>query len=223
MSLFVNTINAQHFPKNESGEIEFTEVVETELKKKQLFANAKEWVATTFGDYKSVLQFEDNENCKLIIKGSSAVDFYISKIVPGKSMTVTKEKINYTVTIECKNNRYRYIVNNILIDRTFAMSSISYKSNTTFPPSQHLVNINKATITLNNYKADLDSLNVLDAYEMKKKEKRSHLYRVAKCKKDIEEYKKTIKGEQDFHNHGLAAIKSLVESLKKKMSVNDDF
>ena len=31
-------------------------------------SNAKQWVAKTFGDYKSVLQYEDDENYKIIIK-----------------------------------------------------------------------------------------------------------------------------------------------------------
>ena len=36
------------------------------------FSNAKEWIAKTYGDYQSVLQFEDDKNYKIIIKGSKA-------------------------------------------------------------------------------------------------------------------------------------------------------
>lgn len=58
--------------------------------------NAKEWVATTFGDYKRVIQFEDTENCKLIIKGVSPIDFTSATVkvddVVGMS---TKEKTIY--------------------------------------------------------------------------------------------------------------------------------
>ena len=58
--LISSCLYAQDFHKNINGNIEFSEVIETTLKKNVLHSNAKEWVAKTFGDYKSVLQFEDN-------------------------------------------------------------------------------------------------------------------------------------------------------------------
>ena len=35
--------------------------------------NAKQWIAKNFGDYKSVLQFEDDANHRIIIKGTMAI------------------------------------------------------------------------------------------------------------------------------------------------------
>lgn len=71
--------NAGLYPVNENTDrIEFSEIVEAvSLSKDQLFSNAQTWIANTFGDYKNVIQFEDKETGKLILKGNSSQKKYL--------------------------------------------------------------------------------------------------------------------------------------------------
>lgn len=62
---------------------------------------SKEWIAKSFGDYQSVLQFEDNSNCKIIIKGFSEMS--------------DDSKLSYTITINAKDDKYRVQFSDLLI------------------------------------------------------------------------------------------------------------
>lgn len=62
---------------------------------------SKEWVAKSFGDYKSVLQFEDDSNCKIIVKGFSAMS--------------DDSKLSYAITIDAKDDKYRVQFSDLLI------------------------------------------------------------------------------------------------------------
>lgn len=53
----------------------------------------KEWVAKTFGDYKSVIQFEDGDNHKIILKGFTRL--------------ADKSRLTYTITIDSRDDKYR--------------------------------------------------------------------------------------------------------------------
>lgn len=68
---------------------------------KQKHLLAKEWVAKTFGDYKSVLQFEDDEAYKIIVKGFSPMS--------------DDSKLSYTITIDSKDDKYRIIISDLSI------------------------------------------------------------------------------------------------------------
>lgn len=61
---------------------------------------AKEWAAKKFGDYKSVLQFEDDQTHKIIIKGHS--DVY-------------KGNLSYTITIDSKDDKYRVKIEDLIV------------------------------------------------------------------------------------------------------------
>lgn len=62
---------------------------------------AKEWVAKTFGDYKSVLQFEDDNACKIIVKGFSPMS--------------DDSKLSYTITIDSRDDKYRVVISDLEI------------------------------------------------------------------------------------------------------------
>lgn len=74
---------------------DFSEIVNTDVPKVKCFGRLKEWVAKNFGNYKSVVQLEDNENCKLVAKGCSKVSKFDNDL------------ISFTMTMECKDGRYR--------------------------------------------------------------------------------------------------------------------
>ena len=117
--IFVFTTNAQDFnlPVNGNGEVEFREIVQSNLSSSLLFANAKEWIAKTFGDYKKVLQYEDAQNFKVIIKGKIPTNEYVNNY-SGLIIQEWSEIIDFTLTIECKDKRYRYIIDGISLIKT---------------------------------------------------------------------------------------------------------
>lgn len=199
----VTTIHAQDFPLNNDGEVEFTEVVEVGLSKDKLHANAKEWIAKTFGDYKKVIQFEDNENCKLIIKGISNISHFA--VAPGMA---TRENVSYIITIESKDNKYRYKINDILVNQKMTMLGTPVNLNP-FVPIKHLKNIS-------GYNKELDELKLIDVSKMKNKTLQEHQNKIANIEKNISD-------EITFYNQEYAAIVGIIDSLKKSMVINDDF
>ncbi|HOZ13379.1 MAG TPA: DUF4468 domain-containing protein [Tenuifilaceae bacterium] len=203
VSLCFSNIKSQDFPKNANGEVEFTEVIETNLSKAKLYSNAQEWIAKTFGDYKSVIQLEDNENGKLIIKGNSNVN------CQGRTEVMqTKEKISYTLTIEVKEGKYRYKVDNVFITQSiYALGSTIYSK--PFSPLEHLELMAK-------YSKELDSLQKVDITKMKKKLLTEHQEKIT----INENY---LKNENLFYKDEYTTIVQLIDSLKKSILINDDF
>jgi len=102
---FCGIAQSVDYPLNDNGEIVFTEIVSLSMNKDKLYGMSKEWVAKTFGDYKSVIQYEDPINYKLVVKAFSEVPYVFTN-----KYETTLEKINYTISIECKENKIRYIV-----------------------------------------------------------------------------------------------------------------
>lgn len=76
---------------------------------------AKEWVAKTFGDYKSVLQFEDDDACKIIIKGFSPMS--------------DDSKLSYTITIDSRDDKFRVGISNLEIKDYVLQLSRALKTN----------------------------------------------------------------------------------------------
>lgn len=204
------TIYSQDFPKNDNGEIEFTEIVETPLKKDVLYANAKEWVAKTFGDYKSVLQFEDNDNCKLIIKGISETEYYIAfKQKNTMQETATMEKVKYTITIECKDGRYRYKIGDILaIPITLAVGA-DWTPGDPFSPMVHKQNIESINKLLTNLRA-------IETSSMKKKALNEHQILISNLETSISH-------KLAFYSNEYEAIVGIINSLKNAMQTNNSF
>ena len=75
---------------------------------------AKEWVAKSFGDYKSVLQFEDDKNHKIIVKGFSEMS--------------DDSKLSHTITIDSKDERYRVQITDLQIKDYVLQASRLLKS-----------------------------------------------------------------------------------------------
>lgn len=207
--LLCTSIYAQDYPINSDGDIEFIEVVETPLKKTNLFSNAKEWIAKTFGDYKSVVQFEDNDNYKLIVKGFSDIDYNSPTVeVNGYVGMSTKEKLSFTIIIECKDDKYRYTINNVLVHQIINVLGTTV-NNKPFSPLIHIKNISK-------YKNNQETLKVVDTSKMKKKEVAEHNSKIFDCEKHINE-------EQNFYEQEHQILLSLCASLKKAMALNANF
>ena len=106
-------------PTDESGKVAFIEVVKTDsVGKEVLYENAKKWLLTN--NFQVQFTPEDSIAGKCVARQSFPVYArgYISKKIHGK--------INYTLTVAVKENRYRYEFSNFTFDyykesRTYEM------------------------------------------------------------------------------------------------------
>lgn len=80
--------------------------------------NAKSWIARSFGDYNSVLQLEDTENNRIIVKGGTPITYSVehleSKYYP-KTYFFAEHYI-FTMIFDFKDDRYRIRFENIAIE-----------------------------------------------------------------------------------------------------------
>lgn len=125
----------KHFPENDYNESEFSEVVECTLSKDVLFQNAKKWAVSTFYDYKEVLQFEEPELGRLIVKG-----IYKPETL-GNVINKESEIFRFTITFDFKDNKYRYKVNGFESDITAVENDVVINKKIT--PKQRVENIIK--------------------------------------------------------------------------------
>lgn len=96
----------------------------------QKFNNAKEWVATSFGDYQNVLQYEDRESFKIIIKASAPIE----KVFDTANVRISYEPIlNFTLTIDCRDDKFRMKFENMDLYATRTLiGPITTKSEVSF-------------------------------------------------------------------------------------------
>ena len=82
------------FPKDSTGKIVYTEVVEMPgVTKDVLYSRAYEWFAKSFVSANNVIQMQDKEAGKIIGKGCYGFD---------------KNKVNFTLSIYLKDGKYKY-------------------------------------------------------------------------------------------------------------------
>lgn len=99
--------NAQPFPRDEKGNVCFQQVVQVEgATATQLHSRAKLWVASSYRSAPDVVKLDDNEQHHMVLKG-------MHKEIYGGATTVW---YNYTLTIECKDGRYRRTIDQILYE-----------------------------------------------------------------------------------------------------------
>ncbi|MDR1091171.1 MAG: DUF4468 domain-containing protein [Prevotella sp.] len=208
--------NRLSFPINEDKKEEISEIVEINLAKDKLYSNAQEWITKTFGDYKSVIQLEDPSNGKLIIKGNSKI-----KYVAQGSLGATKEKMNYAITIDCRDNKYRYAISDIEITQTFSVLGVLSDLKKTH--NSHLESMDKYERDRQISQTILDSLLAINVEKFKKKERQEVEGKIAKQQKSIENTKKFIVDSYGFCKEEYDIMQLIISTLKKSMAKNDDF
>lgn len=208
--LFVIAVYSQNYeiPKNADGEYEFSEVVESNLSKGTLFANATSWAMKFYEEdgYKNVVQLESELEGRLVIKDYDVViDGYEVK---NKSNFRT-EKVYYTLTIDCKDNKYRYVIDEIKIkspSSQFSMIGVDLEWD---------VNRENHLETISNLKRDKE---MLESQIQNVKGRK-----LSKLQKQLDEINEKVKAETDMYYEEFNLFDRLINSLKKKMSTNSDF
>lgn len=111
---YTQTLDKYDLINEKFSDCSYSKIYNDSTPKNIKFSNAKEWIAKTFGDYKSVLQYEDAENYKIIIKGISALKDIIS--YEDKTRIVEKPDLLFTLTIDCKDDKYRMKFENMTVN-----------------------------------------------------------------------------------------------------------
>ncbi|AFD05948.1 hypothetical protein Solca_0833 [Solitalea canadensis DSM 3403] len=97
----------------DNGRIAYTGVVIVDsVKMKELFVRAKEWTALTFNSAQDVIQMDDKEAGKLIIKAIDKVN------ISSKSLgmeNITTYSLYFTLNLTFKDNKYKYELNNFRV------------------------------------------------------------------------------------------------------------
>lgn len=71
----------------------------------ELYSRAKAWIATFYKSANDVIQLDDQNTGRLIVKGNFGIIYYMSNAW-----------VNHTLTIEMKDGRYRYILTDFIFD-----------------------------------------------------------------------------------------------------------
>ncbi len=203
-------------PIDSTGDVSYQEVVNSNLSKDQLYANAQEWIAKTFGDYKNVIQFEDKKNGKLILKGTSYVKHYVEVNIAGMNIS-NSERIQFTLTIECRDNKYRYTLDNIFV--IFSTSSQDFERSIFY----RINNVESSKKKIEHLNQVLENLKNMDITSYKKKQLKEHQNKINIIEQQIKDELSNIETDTEFINSELESINSVITSLKKAMSKNDKF
>lgn len=168
----------------------YSEIVEVANKKDALYKNAQTWITKSFGDYKSVIQFEDKSEGKLIIKAFSKLEAFLS------------DRLNYTITIDCKDNKYRCVISDI------------YQSPSQFPTDRFPIERLNEMID-----KEVNDLLKIEK-ELSEVKKKSQIKELTENKDQANRFLADYKNQADFTDK---TMKGFLSSLKQAMSVKDDF
>ena len=196
------------FNKNENGEYEFSEVVESNLSKSTLFKNATSWAMDYFKEegFNNVVEYCSETEGRIIIK---YIDLILNNVEIKKGIShFGKENLYFTLTIDCKDNKYRYIINDIIIKELAYFPLYGNDMEYDMTHEKHIEMIDA-------YKHEKDSLNSLKPNLKGKK--------LSKLQNQIDEVDDKIKGEMEMYNDEYLVINRLIKSLKKEMAKNSDF
>lgn len=89
------------------GEVIFTDTVSIQnTSQQELFSRAKAWLAVTFVSAKAVIELQDEQKGRLIVKGSCPLVWPTA--VPSNG------QLRFTLQIDCRDNRFRYRFTNLV-------------------------------------------------------------------------------------------------------------
>lgn len=94
-------------PVNDEGAYEYSDTVEVEgATADELYSRAKAWVANAYRSAQNVVQLDDKDAHRLIIKGNSRETY----------LMMGQVTVRHVVTIETKDGRYRYRMTGFVVD-----------------------------------------------------------------------------------------------------------
>lgn len=79
----------------------------------QKFINAKQWLSRTFPDYKDIVQFEDANSGKIVIKGLLPVEYLIDD---DNANVIYYPTLRFLLSIDVKQDRYRLKFDDMIVE-----------------------------------------------------------------------------------------------------------
>lgn len=97
----------ENLPTDQAGKLVYTEVIQVDsTSKDELFLRSKRFFAELFGGSTEAIKLEDRESGTMIGEGAFQISFIYMGLNYNRLML-------FTIKTECKDNRYRYQVDNI--------------------------------------------------------------------------------------------------------------
>jgi hypothetical protein len=125
--LYSQNFIIDNFPTKD-GLILYTDVIELDsnVSASDLYLNAKKWIVETSRSSSAVIQLDDKEANIIIIKS------YIDKGSYNFLNSSSNYKFWFTLTIETKDGRYRYTLNNVIYEAHVRVEYINHDVNEPF-------------------------------------------------------------------------------------------
>lgn len=185
-------------------EVNYTEVVQVEgVLAPELYKRAKIWLVDAFKSSKDVIQNDDKDNFIVIGKG-----FFTGF---GHNKAVQNAKYWFTIRIDCKDNRYRYVVSDFVYDFDVLVMGVKSHYNENFSKWGNVAFSEKYDKLLN------DKFPPGKSRDSKQEEKYNKLKE--QLSKELAEKYQDRKAHYSLID---AQIKSIIDSLKKGMIQSDD-
>lgn len=208
------TANSQVvYPFNADGEAELSEVVECSLPKEIVYKNALDLAAKKSG--KIILRDDDNYKITFACSYSHKPEWkivYTGIMGPDVKTRILSDDINYQVTIECKDGRYRIKVNNISFTyktRYEVTKDIKYYTRPVTKENLQNYNFEEA-------QKNLEWIEKKDTSQMKKKEIEKHTTDLELAREAFEYFKNLNQTEYEI-------LLGQISHAKEKLATNDDF
>lgn len=193
--------------------------------------NAKQWIAKNFGDYKSVLQFEDDANHRIIIKGTMTI---IDETGGKDGLNIeTNHSLSFTLTIDSKDDRFRARIDDMSVHAVRNAYILGRKSNLSDKnlTCDDYLNLTADTLKirmeLEELQQYLDGLNVVDVNNLSRKEKKMREEAITEVQKRIMGKKSDMRVTIENHQKQLAylqqSLSALMNSLYASVNKDDDF
>lgn len=112
--LFVPCIVVSQFKSDKDDNLYFEKVYEADYSKNELKEKVHEWIATNFNDANHVIKM--NTDDKIIANG-------LFKIAQTASGQFVELKVNFSLTTDFKEGRYKVLIDNLRIDESYPVKS----------------------------------------------------------------------------------------------------
>lgn len=199
---------------------------------KEKMSMEKSWISNNFGDYKSVLQYEDEVKNTITIKGhmelyGSQLEMSIKKMQRMMGQASDKRNMYFTIEFSNKDDRYRVKISDIII-KSFGASLGGIRVESTYEEFTDQ-GVKKARHNLAEAQNKLEALNSVNTNEMKPNDVKKHNKEVTECEEDIAKFKEKLEdkikkseNEKKWLNTILSNIFNSINNYIQKGS-DDDF
>lgn len=231
--LFSNNMQAQTTPDSiEVNKSSCFKVFINDTPAKEKMSIEKSWISQNFGNYKSVLQYEDEVKNTIVIKGflelyASQAEQNIKKLQKMIGKVTDKRQMHFTIEFSNKDDRYRIRISDITI-KTSSVTFGGMRGQYTYEEWTDQ-GVTKAREKLIEIQTELDSLKSVNTNGMKSSEIKNLNKKISEAEEEVKESKEKLDKkiqksniEKRWLNSNLSAIYNGINNYLKN-NPDDDF